>query len=137
MGGLCNALNRKLKLTQRQIYALDNISANNSDSLKLSLAVCYFSPLTELETIVADISDCLEKCKHKELIIIGGDFNCRIDAGERGKHLCEIQIDVGFTCLNDITPTYISDNGSSTIDLFFSIRVSDNAETSCKSKIPC
>jgi len=81
----------------------------------------YFKPDTAVEEIVLTI--CKEVCQPNagKTQIILGDFNCRVDNGERGQFLCRHLEDFGFFLVNNPKiPTYVTDSGKSVIDLTFS-----------------
>lgn len=82
----------------------------------------YFPPYTDLDHLLEEISDALSYVDLDERIIISGDFNCRIDIDiEKGRELQDTFSSYGLALLNDKnTATYISKNGSSSIDLIFS-----------------
>ena len=88
--------------------------------LSLIIIVAYFSTKTDLETIYQILNDAFQYCQGRARMILGGDFNCRLDSTERGNLLCEILINWNLHCVNDNEEeTYEFQCGKSVIDLFF------------------
>ena len=86
----------------------------------MNFLTSYFQPCTKLEDISFDISEGLSRIDKEELTIIAGDFNCRLDRGERGTDLLDILWELGFACVKSSqAPTYYCHNGRSAIDLVF------------------
>jgi hypothetical protein len=80
----------------------------------------YFNPDTPLDDIVLSVVEMITNLDTTKPSVLCGDYNCRIDSGDRGRHLKEIMQDMGFLLKNDCNePTYIGHNGSSLIDLVF------------------
>ena len=92
-------------------------------SEKFSVGAFYMRPDCSIEVIFSVMGDSLTKLDLSKPVIIGGDFNCRIDASSasnRGKQLLEFMESLGLTCQNRAEEkTYICSNGGSTIDLIF------------------
>ena len=81
-------------------------------------AVFYFNPNTLLEDIFLYVADVVTT--FSEPAVISGDFNCRLDQGDRGNELLTFMNRSGYSLRNNATtPTYISPNGQSVIDLIF------------------
>ena len=75
---------------------------------------------TDLETIYQALTETFQCCQGKARMVLGGDFNCRLDSSERGNSLCEFLINWNLHCVNDIKEvTYEFQYGKSVIDLFF------------------
>ena len=86
-----------------------------------TLACFYFIPLTTVEDVIEDILNAISGTDKNKPLLIAGDFNCRTDSGTRGEELASALATFGFYLENDpSSPTYISPNGCSTIDLIFS-----------------
>lgn len=80
----------------------------------------YFVPDESVADIILVINQELTKVNDEENILVAGDFNCRIDQGNRGKTLIEHLITLGFELVNNTSEkTYISPQGESLIDLLF------------------
>ena len=81
---------------------------------------CYFKPDSDLELIFETLVETLLKLDLDRPCIIGGDFNCRLDKGERGTDLRDfLRLSFALECLNSGEVTYDAPNGSSEIDLIF------------------
>ena len=79
----------------------------------LSLSKC-------LETIYQALIKAFQCCQDRARMILGGDFNCRLDSAERGNLLCEFLINWNLHCVNDNGEiTYEFQCGKSVINLFF------------------
>ena len=87
-----------------------------------SLICFYFQPDTVLEDILHHISDAVSTVDISQPLILGGDFNCRLDNGERGDELTDfLRINYQLELQSSHhEPTYHCWNGSSVIDLIFS-----------------
>lgn len=83
----------------------------------------YFQPEWKSYEIIQEINTALTQADNKKQVIIGGDFNCRIDEYQNEKAMTVIQYleEEGLTLHNKRNEqTYIGPNGSSCIDLLFS-----------------
>ena len=88
---------------------------------------CYFPPATPVEDVllcVIDAVSSLESPARRDHLMILGDFNCRIDQGDRGETLAavlreQIQVELHNPANQH---TFCGPQGSSTIDLVFSNR---------------
>ena len=78
----------------------------------------YFPPNYPTEDTLTEIVTVLSSVPQDLPTIITGDFNHRVDLGNRGKDLMDGLNLIGVTLINDPgTPTYMCHNGQSTIDL--------------------
>jgi hypothetical protein len=106
----------KPELQPRRITNSTNhvaVSINN-----VTAVICfYFPPDYDIDNLVLEVHNVLSSIT-ADNVIVGGDFNCRIDQGERGRDLVETLNLIGLRLVNrqDI-PTYICPTGKSTIDL--------------------
>jgi sorting nexin-29 len=90
------------------------------ETLGVIFMVAYFVPNTPMDEILMIISGALASLDPNKPMILGGDFNCRIDTGRRGTDLSEQLYQYGFSLINErLQPTYVAPTGSSTIDLMF------------------
>jgi hypothetical protein len=117
-GGISIGLNSDKNWKANIIKANDNLVFVKSSSI--CLMSCYFSPGTPVDTILAEIVDAMLLRPSDIPTLIGGDFNCRLDKGNRGQELQRSLSDIGFVCISDpCVSTYISHQGTSVIDLVF------------------
>ena len=119
MGGLSICVSQSLDCRNTEIYRNENMLCVSVNLL--SIIVCYYPPNTCVDDILLDICQILDTVPTCAKILLGGDFNGRIDGDHvRGEILCENLQFSGLRCINSPKNcTYYSHNGSSTIDLFF------------------
>ena len=92
---------------------------------KLCVFICmYFQPEFISHQIIDEIGSALNTIGKNDSIILAGDLNCRIDIPtQKTKEVLEYLEEEGLSLVNDkYSKTYVSDNGTSTIDLVFSNR---------------
>ena len=86
----------------------------------LIIIVAYFPPKTDLETIYKALTEAFQCCQGRAHMILGGDFNCRLNSTERGNLLCVFLINWNLHCVNDNEEvTYEFQCGKSVFDSFF------------------
>ena len=84
-------------------------------------ACCYLSPVLEVEDVIDTIASALNCYSGPKPMIFAGDLNARVDYSHpRTSHVETVFSDYNFClCNNPEDITYITDNGQSTIDLFW------------------
>ena len=88
---------------------------------------------TDLETIYQALTEAFQCCQGRARMILGGDFNCRLDSTERGSLLCEFLLNLKLHCVNDNEEvTYEFQCGKSVIDLFNEIEINNSFLTKHK-----
>ena len=118
--GLAIALSKQLRITCNVLHQNNKLLALQIKEFSLIIIVAYFPPKTDLETIYQALTETFQCCQGKARMVLGGDFNCRLDSSERGNSLCEFLINWNLHCVNDIKEvTYEFQYGKSVIDLFF------------------
>ena len=86
----------------------------------LNIICCYYTPGMEMDDIINDVFLGLSKVDIEKVTVICGDFNCRVDTGNRGKTLTEEFKTFGFQLANNVfLKTYVATTGESTIDLIY------------------
>ena len=83
----------------------------------------YFKPQTPVEHITLEVAAALSSVDPRQpLTILAGDFNARIDEGDRGATLCSVLREEFLLELwnKEDEKTFIAPTGQSTIDLVFS-----------------
>ena len=129
-GGIAIAISKNIQSNSCIIFRSQHVLIVKVKNCKMNFLTSYFQPCTKLEDISFDISEGLSRIDKEELTIIAGDFNCRLDRGERGTDLLDILWELGFACVkNSQAPTYYCHNGRSAIDLVFTYNLqltSDN-----------
>jgi hypothetical protein len=83
----------------------------------------YFSPATPLEDVIEGVSAAISTLPpNRRRTIVLGDFNCRIDSGDRGEILAEVLREQFNLELRSNTEkhTFVGPQGRSVIDLVFS-----------------
>jgi exonuclease III len=114
--GICIAV--KTEIPSKFISRGDNALCIKIDDT--IVIASYFKPKTEITKIGEQLSEIWQTLPETQKIIIYGDFNCRVDRGNRGSRLREIIEGQGlYLQNNNQRHTYISHNGSSLIDLVF------------------
>ena len=117
-GGISIGLKLYINWNAAEVYTNENIVCVKTDHV--SIIACYFQPNTDILDIIGNISKAVEKLPPNQPLICTGDFNCRLDVGNRGYELTHSLYDAGLQCLNDPNAkTFVSSQGSSTIDLTF------------------
>ena len=119
-GGLAIAIRKNLNVTPKTKAATDNYLIVELDS-KLTVVVMYFKPDTPVEDIVYEISNAFDDIE-TDKIVIGGDFNCRLDlkaTENRAQFLVDHMKVLGLNIVNDSQPTFKNSKGTSCIDLLF------------------
>ena len=95
---------------------------------EFSVAGFYIPPSCSIEEVLAIVGNGLASLDFTKLVLVGGDFNCRIDPAatcRRGDILLDFMTSLGLVCRNQAhEETYICQNGGSTIDLIFTNGVS-------------
>ena len=116
-GGLA-ILTSPLIPNTKTMFKSDNILGVVTTNM--TFVVAYYRPNTPVAEITVEINELLTKVNTNDAILYG-DFNCRIDtADQRGADLTEALLHMNLQLLNKpYEKTYISSNGSSTIDLVF------------------
>ncbi|XP_018494505.1 uncharacterized protein LOC108864068 [Galendromus occidentalis] len=101
------------------------LSCNN-----FSMGAFYLQPNCSIEEVLSIVGDRMAKLDFTKLVIVGGDFNCRIDSPSttnRGSILLEFMESLGLLCQNRAEEqTYICFNGGSTRDLVFTNGIARN-----------
>ena len=64
----------------------------------LIIIVAYFPSKTDLETTYQALAEAFQCCQGRARMILGGNFNCRLDSTERGNLLCEFLINWNIQC---------------------------------------
>ena len=81
--GLAIALSNQLRNIYNVCHQNDKLLALYIKALSLTVIVPYFSPKTNLGTIYQALTRALQCCQGKPRIILGDEFNCRLDSTER------------------------------------------------------
>ena len=119
-GGIVIAISKNIQSSSCIIFRSQHVLIVKVKNCKMNFLVSYFQPCTKLYHVIFDISERLSRINKEEFTIIAGDFNCRLDRGERGTDLLDILWELGFACLNSSqAPTYYCHKGRSAIDLVF------------------
>ena len=84
-----------------QCYQNNKLLAVQIKEFNLIIIVAYFLPETNIETIYQALNEAFQCCQGRARMILGGDFNCRLDSTERGNLLCEFLINWNLRCVND------------------------------------
>ena len=87
--GLAIALSKQLRIPCNVLHQNNKLLAVQIKELSLVIIVAYFPPKTDLETIYQALTEAFHFCQGRARMILGGDFNCRLDSTERGNLLCE------------------------------------------------
>ena len=118
--GVAIALNKQLRITCNVLHQNNKLLALQIKEFSLIIIVAYFPPKTDLETKYQALTEAFQCCQGKARMVLGGDFNCRLDSSERGNSPCEFLIIWNLHCVNDIKEVkYEFQYGKSVIDLFF------------------
>ena len=118
--GLAIALSKQLRITCSVLHQNNKLLALQIKEFSLIIIVAYFLPKTDLETIYQALTEAFQCCQGRALMILGGDFYCRLDSTERGNILCEFLINWNLHCVNDNEEvTYEFQCDKSVIDLLF------------------
>ena len=119
MGGLSSCVSKSPDCRSTEVYGNENMLCVSVTLL--TIVVCYYPLNTCVDDILLDICQFLDTVPTCAKILLGGDFNCRIDGDHRrGEILCKNLQFAGLNCINSPENcTYYSHNGSSTTDLFF------------------
>ena len=98
-----------------------------------TILAAYFQPEVTSPDIIDSINEALQKANHSDAIIIAGDLNCRIDkSNPKTKRVLEYLEQEGFKVTNNpAETTYVTQNGTSTIDLI----LINNKTTLIKQKV--
>lgn len=121
-GGILTAV--RSTMTSRALEVSENLVHVIISAVDTSIVNCYFQPNTDVDDILEAVSNTLHAYPAGKQVIVAGDFNCRLDVGERGELLQEGLAAIGLELISkpDI-PTYICEVSgqirSSTIDLVF------------------
>ncbi len=119
-GGIAIGLHLRRKWNAKRCHVNKNILCIQTDIVNIVL--CYFQPAFDVLDIIRDISNGLSSLSLASNLptLVAGDFNCRLDSGCRGSDLCDALSNINLVCLNDPEDkTFVSKQGSSTIDLAF------------------
>ena len=81
----------------------------------------YFQPHYSEQFIIDSLSETIGQIKENMPVILAGDLNCRTDKiNQKATMVIEYLTTEGLRLINNPTdPTYVSPNGTSTIDLIF------------------
>ncbi|KAJ4427011.1 hypothetical protein ANN_26810 [Periplaneta americana] len=117
-GGITCLIHPKLSPFQ-MIHKTDHVLAIRTKTC--CIIGVYFQPELRQDHIIDELSNALLKVTRKELLILAGDLNCRIDRPDlKTTTIISFLESEGLTLINNKgTKTYIGPNGSSTIDLVF------------------
>ena len=99
--GLAIALSKQLGITSNILHQNKKILALQIKEFSLIIIVAYFPLKTDLETIYQALTEKIQCRQGRARMILGGDFNCRLDSTERGNLLCEFFINWNLHCVND------------------------------------
>ena len=118
-GGLAIGLSDAVAWRENTCFLSNSIIA--VDTVRFVFCVCYFQPKTAIIDIIDDFTRALSSISPcTKLLLVCGDFNCRLDSGSRGEDLVEAMFTCGLTCVSDRQAmTYIAPQESSCIDLVF------------------
>ena len=118
--GLAIALSKRLRIISNVLHQNKKLLALQIKEFSLIIIVAYFPPKTDLETIYKALTEKFQCRQGRARMVLGGDFNCRLDSTERGNLLCEFFINWNLHCVNDNDEvTYEFQCCKSLIDLFF------------------
>ena len=129
IGCLSIAIHRRINCSHHQVEKKRNILIMKGEYF--AAAVAYFPPNTPTDQISLEICKALDTVKHSKLLILGGDFNCRLDDNSRrGSTLCRNLDKYNLSCTNDQSlRTHTCHNGSSVIDLLFISNLHNTEDT--------
>ena len=101
-GGLAIAFHKSLKLTVRETFKNQFVLSVFLVELRITLIVAYFRPKTSISFILDTLIECMSKtiCGN---IILGGDFNARLDCNSRGSRLVDNLLHFNLRCINSPT----------------------------------
>ena len=119
MGGLCLATYKRLSKQHKLIFSSQNILTVSNENI--GIIVSYFAPDTNIYSITNELGKVLSLCRDLTSIVLGGDFNCRLDKPNLQRQiLLQNMRTYGLICINrEQVPTSICHNGTSVIDLIF------------------
>ena len=112
-GGIAVGLSDDIMWNNATTFSSDHVIAVQSKMI--NLIVCYFKPLTPVTYINDEIVTALMCSRNSDCpTLLIGDFNCRLDCGERGYDLYDMLYSAGLVCLNNPNDmTYIAAQGQS------------------------
>ena len=99
--GLAIAPSKQLRFTCNVLHQNNKLLAQQIKEFSLIIIVAYFPPKTDLETIYQALTEAFQCFQGRARMIMGGDFNCRLDSTERGNLLCEFLINWNLHCVNE------------------------------------
>ena len=98
---LAAALSKQLIIKCNFIHEKNNFLELQNKEISLIIIVAYIQSNTDLETKYPALPETFQCCQGKARMILGGNFNCRLDSTDGNRQLSKFLIKWNIHCVND------------------------------------